>query len=297
MDKFKVALASNLQGEDIKTFVEDFKATADNEEYRKQFAASLSVPLYEAIKPQTSVRDIFYVDHLPAGSVPEYPIALNGIEQAIVMPRIGAIPTNMFVGDSITIPTFEVANSVEWKLSFVRDGRYAVVEHALDSLAESFVEMEEKAGWDTIRGAIYAGNTLISTETTLSKKLFNDLITEMKARKKTPEVIYVSPRRAKDIREWAGNEIDPVTQREIFVKGGMGSIWGVRIVELEHLSDNELFCFDTKNFGIMPIRTTLTTYDKPDSINYLRNGVLAWEEIGFAVIEKDRMMYFGGMTA
>lgn len=294
---YNISLASNLGKEELDQFVADFKATETDAEMRKSFAASLSVPLFKTVAPQTSVRDIFAVDHLPAGSLPEYPIDLNDIETAVVMPRLGAVPQNLVVGDSLIIPTFEVANSVEWKLSFVRDGRFGVVERALEKLAESFVLMEEEAGWATIRGAIEASNTLTSTETKLTKALFNDLLTEMKARHYKPEVIYVSPRRAKDLREWTVTDIDPVTQREIYINGGMGSIWGTRIVELNTLGDDELFCFDTSKLGVMPIRTSLTTYDKPDSINYLRAGVLAWEEIGFSVIDKKAMMYYGGLTA
>ncbi|MNS33481.1 Phage capsid family protein [compost metagenome] len=282
-----------LEKEALASFIETFKATAENEELRTAFAASLSVPLFQAIEPQTSVRDIFYVDPIPAGALAEYPIDLDDIETAIVMPRLGAVPQNLVVGDSLIVPTFEVANGVEWKLSFVRDGRFNIVERALQKLAKSFVEMEEKAGWDTIRGAIDASNTLTHSETSLSKSLFNDMITEMNAEGLKPEVIYVSPRRAKDIREWTSTTIDPVTQREIFQAGGIASIWNVQLRELRTLSDNEVYLFDTSRLGVMPIRQQLTTYDDPTAIKKLRAGALAWEEIGFAIIDKRGVLKAG----
>jgi hypothetical protein len=101
-----------------------------------------------------------------------------------------------------------------------------------------------------------------------------------------PDVIYVSPRLASDIRDWGQTELDETTRREVFKAGGMGSIYGVRIVELRSLANNEVFMFDTSKLGVMPIRSKMTTFDKPDSINRLRAGVLAFEEIGFAVIDK-----------
>lgn len=290
--EYKVSLAHDysenkpLEKEALDNFIAGFKATAEDEELRTALAASMSIPLFQAIAPQTSVRDIFYVDPIPAGALAEYPIDLDNIETAIVMPRLGAVPQNLVVGDSLIVPTFEVANGVEWKLSFVRDGRFNIVEGALAKLARSFVEMEEKAGWDTIRGAINASNTLTHSETSLSKALFNDMITEMNAAGLKPEVIYVSPRRAKDIREWTSTTIDPVTQREIFQAGGLSSIWNVQLRELRSLADNEVYLFDTSIFGVMPIRQQLTTYDDPVAIKKLRAGVLAWEEIGFAVIDK-----------
>lgn len=290
--EFNISLAHDyaadkkLDTAQITEFVEQFKSTASNEDMRKAFAATLSIPVLKAIPVQSSVRDIFAVEEIPAGALAEYPIDMEGINTAVIMPRLGAVPQNLVVGDSLIVPTFEVANSVEWKLSFVRDGRYNVVERALQHLAESFVKMEEKAGWDTIRGAIDSSNTLTHTETKFSKTLLNHLITEFNAEGLNPEVIYVSPRRARDIREWTATDIDPVTQREIFVAGGMGGIWNVQIRELRSLADNEIYLFDTSRFGVMPIRTRLTTYDKPDAINRLRAGVLAWEEIGFAAIDK-----------
>jgi hypothetical protein len=122
--------------------------------------------------------------------------------------------------------------------------------------------------------------------------LFNKIITDMRAVGATePNVIYVSPRRASQIRDWSATDIDDVTRRELFKQGGMGSVYGVNIVELRGLGDNELFMFDTTKLGVMPIRTGMTTYDKPDAINRLRAGVLAWEEIGFAIIDKRAMRY------
>lgn len=297
-NEYRISLAHNIKenkalaGEELVNFVEGFKATADNEEVRKSFAASLSIPILKAVAPQTSVRDIFMVDELPAGALAEYPIDLDDIETAVVMPRLGAVPQNLVVGDSLIVPTFEVSNSVEWKLAFVRDARFNIVERALEKLAESFVRAEEKAGWDTIRGAIDSSNTLTTDETTLSRKLFNQLITEMRAQGASePNVIYVSPRLASDIRDWGVTEIDETTRREIFKAGGMGSIYGVQIRELRSLADGEVFMFDTTKLGVMPIRQRMTTYDKPDAINRLRAGVLAWEEIGFTVIDKRAMLY------
>jgi hypothetical protein len=296
-NEYKISLATSLKdnkalaGEELQSFINDFKATADNEEIRKSFAASLAVPILKAVAPQSSVRDIFMVDELPAGSLAEYPIDLDDIEVATVMPRLGAVPQNLVVGDSLIVPTFEVANSVEWKLAFVRDARFNIVERALEKLAESFVRAEEKAGWDTIRGAKDTTNTIaIGSETGLTRKLFNKMITDMRAIGACePNVIYVSPKRASQIRDWGASDIDDTTRRELFVKGGMGSIYGVEIRELRSLGDNEVFMFDTTKLGVMPIRTKMTSYDKPDSINRLRAGVLAWEEIGFAVIDKRAM--------
>ena len=298
MSEYKISLARNykentpLAGAELNKFIEDFKATADNESMRQAFAASLSIPVLKTIPPQTSVRDIFMVDELPAGSLAEYPVDLNDLETATVMPRLGAVPQNLVVGDSILVPTFEISNSVEWKLTFVRDGRYNIVERALEKLAESFVRAEEAAGWATIRGAVNASNTLVTNETALTRDLFNQLVTEMKqVHGYLPTVVYVSPRRASDIRAWTTTSIDYITQREIFQAGGIGSVFNIEIRELRTLNDNEVFLFDTTRLGVMPIRQRMTTWDDPTAIRRLRAGIIAFEEVGFAVIDPKALLY------
>ncbi len=46
---------------------------------------------------------------------------------------------------------------------------------------------------------------------------------------------------AADIREWTDTDIDPVTRREIFQAAGMGSIWNVRLHEIQHLGATGLY--------------------------------------------------------
>lgn len=290
---YKISLAKNvateqaLSQEQLKDFVSEFKATASDEKLRQAFAASLSVPVLKNIPPQTSVRNIFAVDVLPSGALAEYPIDLNDIETAIVMSRLGSVPHNLVVGDSLIVPTFEVANSVDWKLSFVRDGRFNIVERALEKLAQSFIRAEEASGWAVIRASVDGTNTIASPSAgMLDKAAFNQFITFMNKTGYTPSDIYVSPNRAADIRNWTYTTLDPVTQREIFQAGGLNQIWNVALHELRTLADNEAYLFDTSRYGVMPVRTELMTYDDPTAIRRLRAGVLAWEEVGFACIDK-----------
>ena len=46
---------------------------------------------------------------------------------------------------------------------------------------------------------------------------------------------------AADIREWSDTDIDPITRREIFQAGGMGSLWNVNMHELQHLGATGLY--------------------------------------------------------
>jgi len=268
--------------------MELLKATADNEEARQAFAASLALPIGKPIAEQSSVREIFAVHELEPGQIPVYPKHFGQVN-AIILPRLGEVPQNLIVGDEITVPTFEVGNSIEWKISYARDGRFDIIESAIEQCKESIVRIEEEEGWNTLRAACTAGNgnVIQATNTTVTKKLLNALITKMRNYGYNPQTIYLNANRASDIRDWTNTTIDPTTQREIFQAGGLGNIWSVGMKELRKLSDTEIYLIDNTRLGVMPIRQTLTTYDLTDSamLKRMRHGFMAWEEIGFAVMD------------
>ena len=75
----------------------------------------------------------------------------------------------------------------------------------------------------------------------LSKELINKMMVGFKRIGRTLTDLYVSPEDAADIREWTDTDIDPVTRREIFQAAGMGSIWNVRMHEIQHLGATGLY--------------------------------------------------------
>lgn len=268
--------------------VQMLKATAENEEARQAFAASLSLPIGQPVKEESSVREIFAVHELEPGQLPIYPKHFGQVD-AIVLPRIGETPQNLIVGDEVTVPTFEVSNSAEWKISFARDGRFDVVQNAIDQVKESIVRIEENEGWEVLKAACSSDNDNVieTSDGTLGKSHLNSIITKMRGYGYNPTTVYLNPDRAADIREWGETELDPNTRREIFVGGGLGNIWNVDIRELRDLGDEEVYLVDTNRVGVMPIRQSLTTYDLTDSamLRRLRHGFMAWEEIGFMVAD------------
>lgn len=75
----------------------------------------------------------------------------------------------------------------------------------------------------------------------LSKELINKMIVGFKRTGRTLGDLYVSPEDAADIREWTDTDIDPVTRREIFQAAGMGTIWNVRLHEIQHLGATGMY--------------------------------------------------------
>jgi hypothetical protein len=266
-----------------------FKKTVASVEDREAHAASFGELILLQLPSEASVRSIYTVDVLPAGASPLYTIDIGTID-AWVLPKMGEHPLNLVTAEEVTIPTFEVTGDVTYKIQFARDGRFNVAERARLRLLDSIVDLEESAGWTLLRAACTAANTVtnVAPDTGLSKALISAAKALMESnRGYRPDTLYVSSNRAADIRDWEYTKIDQTTMREIFVDGGLGSIWNVNINVVWFLADDEAYMFDSRDnkLGYMPIRDQLRTYDDPTAIKKYRVGVIAYEEIGFGVLD------------
>jgi len=267
-----------------------FLSSATDEQARQAFAASFSIPVGVHIPPIATIRNIFGVRPIPPGQLAVFPKRFGTIN-AWQIPRVGEMPQNVVTGDDIFVQTFKIGSSVEWDIDYARDGRWDIVEGAMIEFADSIVRQEEAAGWQLIRSAVLPQNTVTTGEGVFSKHLINTMITTMRSYRYNPQVIYCSPQRAGDIRDWAqvtasgSTSIDPLTQREIFTKGYLGTIYNVNIIEYDQLANNEVYLFDTDHLGVMPVRGELATFDDPVAIKKMRHGIFGWEEIGLCVTD------------
>lgn len=268
---------------------ETFKKSVASDEERRAYAAAIALPIQKDITPQSSVRQIFTVEKLAPGAQASYPLDMDSVD-AWVMPGVGAVPQNIVEGEELFVPTFTIDSSVEYKMQYARDGRYDVAARAVEKLKNAMITKEEAQGWAVIRAAATAARTVtVAGATTLTKALVNAmmvLIAGNTNQQMKMNLLCVSPTRFGDIRAtWDNTDVDEVTRREIWQAGGLAKIWGAYVMELSTLADNEVYGFDTRYFGVMPVRQDVTTYDNPISILKQRVGVIAFEEAGFSALD------------
>lgn len=270
-----------------------FRKTAACETDRVAFAAAITGPLLKSIERESTVRRIFMTDELPEGASSNYPIdaSVDGgkAPEAIVMPARGQVPQNILVGEELFIPTFEIASSAEYKIQYARHGRFDVAERAIQKIKDEIIGIEDAEGWSVIRAAISADNTVneVEAEKGLTKTNLNAGFKKMESnRGYKVTLICANAYRIGDIRDWTSVEIDPVTQREIFRGAGLLGLWNAEIVNVPELGNDEVYMFDTSKFGIMPIRANIQIYDNPEAIKRLRIGIIAFEEVGFAAVDR-----------
>lgn len=222
-----------------------FRETASNDDVRRAFAAQLAVPILMTINPQSSVRHIFMVDEIPPGALARYPKDFADI-QAIVMPQLGAVPENRVSGDELLVDTWKISTSTQYGIDYARDARFSVAEEAMRKIANAIIRTEEQAGWAVINAAVLETNTIqgsLADGTTVDN--LNQMFVTMEQQGYVLTDVYMSVARAADIRTWTQTQIDPFTERETFVSGGMGKLWNTNIHVLRHLPDNAIYGFDT----------------------------------------------------
>lgn len=267
--------------------VQLFQSIVDDLNARRAYAASLSIPVRQSVKEQSSIRMIFAEDPLPAGALPLYPVDMPDAEVWVV-PRIGGIPTRFVGGDEVLVQTFEVSGKYSFKMSYARDGRYNVTQRAKQKLSDAVVKQEEETGWTLIRASVPAGHviTVSGTEGTyLSKKLLNEMISFMEDHGYAPDLIVGSTKSVGEIRMWDNTQLDEVTRREIWQAKGLKAIWDVAILGLRRLADNEVYLFDTSRYGVLPVRQALITFEDPVATSNIKIGLIAYEEIGMGVLD------------
>jgi hypothetical protein len=230
------------------------KATASNdEEARKVFAAAITVPILQQVRDMSLGRQLFAVEQLEPGAQASYPVADDFEAPIFILPKVGAVPQNFIEapGEEVYVPTFTIATSFNWSLSYATDGRIDIAARTMRNAARAIMDYEEECAWRVIAPAVtsnFPGKGLLGARPApiveitssiaagfLSKELINQMIVRMKRNRRTLTDAYVAPEDMADIREWSDSQVDDTTRREIYVQGGQGRIWGVDLHEVQQL--------------------------------------------------------------
>ncbi len=250
---------------DRQEMMELFKATAEIQTpeglaaYRA-FAAALTTPILQKLELESIMRQLFAVERLGPGAQAVYPVAEDFEIPVWVLPGLGYVAQNFIegIGEEVYVPTFAIDTAADWKLTYARDSRIDIPQRAAARAAKDLANYEEECGWRVIMPAVtsaFSGKGLLGSRPApiyeinpastgagyLSKELINKMIVGFKRTGRTLGDLYVSPEDAADIREWTDTDIDPVTRREIFQAAGMGTIWNVRLHEIQHLGATGMY--------------------------------------------------------
>jgi len=302
---------------------------------QEQMAKALQTPLREAILVGDVTAPIFEKLTLDGNSTAEFPLdLLNPGDEvdfvAYTNPGHGRIPERAVEGDYIQVPTYGIANSIDFLARYARDARWDVAGRAMKVLEAGFVKKINDDAWHVLLAAGVDRNIMVYDADAAAGQFTKRLVSLMKSvmrrnaggnsgsisRGRLTD-IYLSPEALEDIRNWGVDIVDETTRREIYVAsddGAITRIFGINLHAMDELgesqeyqsyftsqlsgalgpsSDVELVVgldMTSRDSFIMPVRQEVMIY--PDS-SYFRQGRVSYfgtMEAGFACLDNRRVL-------
>lgn len=299
------------------------------------FAGALSEPLRQGIFDEDNLGGIFRREVLAPGATPSYPLDFirPGTEDidftAVTLPKQGRVPERHVESDELWVPTFAIANAIDWSLRYAREARFDVIARAIRVYQMGFVRKINEDGWHTLLAAADSRGLVVVDTVAQAGQFTKELVAKLQtamtrnaggngqAGKLTD--LYLSLESRESIRAWDISEIDEVTRREILTSGGdnVTSLYGTalhfmtefgvgqeyqtylattlgRNVAAVDATDVQ-FCVgldrSTNDSFVQPIRQELQTFEAgPEFHRQQRAGIYGWMEHGFAVLDNRRLI-------
>jgi hypothetical protein len=301
---------------------------------QRAMAAALNEPLRQGVFDEDNLGGIFRREVLAPGAQSNYPLDFvrPGTEDldftAITLPKQGRVPERHVEGDELWVPTFQIANSIDWSLRYARDARFDIVGRALRVYQMGYTRKINEDGWHTLLAAADARGLVVNDSVAGAGQFTKELVSKMQtamvrnaggngnAGKLTD--LYTSSEAMEDIRAYDLSEIDDVTRRIVLnSEMGMAVMYGTRLhfmteygvgqeyqnylanvllrsVTAVDPSDTE-FCvgldLSANDSFVQPIRAELQTFDAGIELHrQQRAGVYGWMEHGYAVLDNRRLL-------
>jgi len=300
-----------------------------------EFAKALELPLRQGILSGDILGGIFEAIQLAPGAAPEFPLDFlaPGTEKnfvAYTIPNHGYIPQRHIESDYVMVPTYDVANAIDWLLKYARDARWDIVGRAMEVLENGFVKKMNDDGWHTLLAAGVDRNIVVYDSDAGAGQFTKRLVSLMKTvmrrngggnstsnNRAQLTDLYVSPEAMEDIRNWGIDQIDEVTRREIYVAndgaGSLTRIFGVNLHSLDELGEGQEYQLYYSNVlagglpagdleivvgldqskrdsFIMPVREQVQIFEDEALHRQKRAGFYGWAEQGFAVLDNRRVI-------
>lgn len=302
-----------------------------------ELAKAIELPLRQGMLVGDIVRGLFEANVLQPGATPEYPLDLlsPGSEAehvAYTMPNQGRIPQRSVEGDYVMVPTYRIANAIDWLLKYAESANWNIVKRAMAVFEAGFVKKINDDGMHTLLAGATDRNIMIydadASNGQLTKRLISMGKTTMTRngggnsssinRRKLTDVM-LSPEGLEGVRNWGIDQLDEISRREIYIAGDGSSsltrVFGVNLHDIVELGEGQEYqSFFTAQLGgalngtdvelalgldlskndsfVMPIRKEVEVY--PDQYLHRegREGYYGYAELGFACLDSRDTILF-----
>lgn len=301
-----------------------------------EFAQAIAGTLRQGILVGDVVRALYTQIGLGAGQhYLEYPLDIlaPGEEDeyiAYTQPGTGRIPERHIEGDYVRVPTYKLANAIDWDLKFVQNVNYPVMNRVMEIFQAGFVKKINDDGWSVLISAAADRNLMvydadasagqftkraISLAKVVMRRNGGGNTASVKRAKLTD--CFGSPEMGEDIRNWGIDQLDDASRRAVYVANDGDSVltqvFGVNIHELDEFGEGQVYQdFYTTQLGaslqasdlelaigldmlnkdsfVMPVKQEVQVYNDDSMHRAQRQGIYGWCEVGFAVLDSRRVI-------
>lgn len=297
-----------------------------------EFAEALTLPLKQGVLKGDILANIYEGETFLPGQATEYPLDFltPGTESefiAYTVPYTGRIPNRHIQGDYLTVPTFRVANSIDWDIRYSENARWPVVGRAMNVLEAGFTLKANLDGWHTILAAA-AGRNLVgwddyATAGLFTKRLVQILENLMRRRaggngssvgrgKLTD--LFVSLECHGDVLSWDLTQVPEAIRTQIWTNwgnGGLSKIGPVLLHDLDELGEDQEFQtyytstlsgtmpsdkveivvgldLENRDSFVNPVRKEIQLFEDMSGHRAGRAGMYGHREHGFGVLDNRR---------
>jgi hypothetical protein len=228
------------------------------------------------------------------------------------------------------VPTYDIANAIDYLLKYARDARWDIVGRAMEVLENGFVKKMNDDGWHTLLAAGVDRNIVVYDADAGAGQFTKRLVSLMKTvmrrngggnststNRAQLTDLYISPEALEDIRNWGLDQVDEITRREIYVAndgaGALTRVFGVNLHDLDELGEGQEYQLYYQNVlgggfpvgdvelvvgldqskrdaFIMPVREQVQIFEDEALHRQKRAGYYGWAEQGFAVLDNRRVI-------
>ena len=294
----------------------------------RQIAVALELPLRQGIMSGDVLMNIFEPIGFDPGVNPEFPLDFlsPGTEDLFVayaVPSHGKLPEREIKSDYVTVPTYEVGNTITWLNRYAKQARWDVVSRAMTVFEAGFTKKLNDDGFHTLLAAAVDRNILVYDASAAAGSFTKRLISLMKVtmrrngggnsssvnRRKLTD-LFVSPEAIEDMRNWNIDQVDEVTRREIYLAedGSLNRVFGVNLHDMDEFGVGQVYQdyvtstlggslassdvefvlgLDLSNRGsfIMPYRGAMEMVPTYSLAEQRKGGLKGIMEVGFASLD------------
>jgi hypothetical protein len=255
---------------------------------RQALGAQMAIPIRTQLDYQGMSRRFFEIDVLGQGQIARYDKDINAF--ASTLTKKAETVEFIVEGEYVEPTTWEIFAPAAIRLKEIQQRRFNVLDRMQERIRIA-VQLEEDTQFLALAETTVTGNTGKNPITTSSAGLSKDVMNALSAeimKWDLPAYAYLMNFKSyANLRIWRRNDIDPVTQREIWQTGLVGSLWGIDLIVSRLCPSGWVYCFSEPRFtGVLPIRTDLILIPN-DTPKQATIGYVGYEEIGMLFVNSN----------